>query len=105
MTRARIAPATPSTSPTAGRSWLPGRRCALPATRSHRTDSRLRAALGGLLLTAFATFASAASLDLKLSSANNFDYFRQLTIPSGFGNGEFTLELWIKPNNAYPTGS
>jgi chitodextrinase len=50
-------------------------------------------------------FASAASADLKLSSANNFDYLRQLTIPSGFGNGEFTLELWIKPNNSYPTGS
>ena len=49
--------------------------------------------------------ASAASLDLKLSSPNNYDYLRQLTIPSGFGNGEFTLEVWIRPNNAYPTGS
>jgi chitodextrinase len=49
--------------------------------------------------------AAAASLDLKLSSPNNFDYFRQLTIPPGFGNGEFTLEVWIRPNNAYPTGS
>jgi chitodextrinase len=105
MTRAPIVPATPSTRPTAGRSWLLSRRSASPTTRPRRADSRLRAALGGLLLTACATFASAASLDLKLSSANNFDYLRQLTIPSGFGSGEFTLELWIKPNNAYPIGS
>jgi chitodextrinase len=48
--------------------------------------------------------AAAASLEWRLSSAGSFDYGTQLTIPAGFGNAEFTMELWIRPNNSFPTG-
>ncbi len=34
----------------------------------------------------------------------NYDYGRQLVIPRGFGAGEFTFELWIKPDISYPFG-
>lgn len=47
----------------------------------------------------------AGSLDWRQSSPGNFDYGRQLTLPAGFGAGEFTLEVWIRPNNGFPTGS
>jgi chitodextrinase len=47
----------------------------------------------------------AASLDWRVSSPNNYDYGQQLTLPSEFGSGEFTLELWIRPNNSFPIGS
>jgi hypothetical protein len=32
------------------------------------------------------------------------DYGRQLVLPAAFGAGEFTLELWIKPDRSYPVG-
>lgn len=35
----------------------------------------------------------------------NYDYGRQLVIPQGFGAGEFTFELWLKPDNSYPFGA
>jgi chitodextrinase len=47
----------------------------------------------------------AGSLDWSQSAPGNFDYGRQLTLPVGFGNGEFTLELWLLPNNSFPVGS
>ena len=46
----------------------------------------------------------AGSLDWRQSSPGNFDYGRQLTLPAGFGTGEFTLEVWIRPNNNFPVG-
>lgn len=47
----------------------------------------------------------AGSLDWRQSSAGNFDYGRQLTLPAGFGSGEFTFEVWIRPNNSFQVGS
>jgi hypothetical protein len=32
------------------------------------------------------------------------DFARQNAIPAGFGAGEFTLELWIKPDAGFPVG-
>ncbi len=32
------------------------------------------------------------------------DYGHQLQIPAGFGEGEFTLQLWIKPDASFPVG-
>ncbi len=49
--------------------------------------------------------ASAASLEWFVTNTGTaYDYGRQLSIPAGFGTGEFTLELWIRPNNAFPFG-
>lgn len=33
------------------------------------------------------------------------DYGKQLRLPPGFGDGEFTFELWIKPDDLFPFGS
>ena len=33
------------------------------------------------------------------------EYARQTDIPTGFGDGEFTLQLWVKLDNSYPVGS
>ncbi|MEM7392920.1 MAG: NHL repeat-containing protein, partial [Verrucomicrobiota bacterium] len=34
----------------------------------------------------------------------NHEYGQQLQLPSTFGVGEFTLELWIRPDNTFPIG-
>ena len=39
------------------------------------------------------------------TGSQNQDYADQTNIPSGFGEGEFTLELWIKPNDSFPVGT
>jgi hypothetical protein len=48
---------------------------------------------------------NASSLEFFSSTAGNFDYARAMSLPTNFGSGEFTFEVWIKPNNAYPVGS
>lgn len=47
---------------------------------------------------------SAASLGFFVNAANDYDFGRQLTLPAGFGDGEFTFELWIKPDETFPIG-
>lgn len=37
--------------------------------------------------------------------SSNYDYADQTNIPLGFGEGEFTLELWIRPNDSFPIGT
>jgi chitodextrinase len=62
-------------------------------------------ALGAAAALLCAPELDAGSLDWRQSSPGNFDYGRQLTIPAGFGTGEFTFEVWIRPNNSFPVGS
>ncbi|MDH4056960.1 MAG: fibronectin type III domain-containing protein, partial [Gammaproteobacteria bacterium] len=70
-----------------------------------------------LLLTGFAFAngwqgawaAAAGSVEFFVNPANDasgdsYDYGEQQSIPPQFGNGEFTLEIWIRPNNAFPIG-
>lgn len=49
--------------------------------------------------------ANAQSIEFFQNGADQFDHLRQTTLPAGFGAGEFTLELWIRPNNSFPVGS
>ena len=44
------------------------------------------------------------SLHYTVNVASDHDHGLQLAIPSGFGDAEFTLELWIKPDNTFPVG-
>ncbi|MEO3679031.1 LamG-like jellyroll fold domain-containing protein [Rheinheimera fenheensis] len=39
------------------------------------------------------------------SSPTNFDFLDQRQLPSDFGKEEFSLEVWIKPDNSFPVGS
>lgn len=50
-------------------------------------------------------FASSDSLAFFINDPNQHDYAQQIAIPAGFGQGEFTLELWIKPDDSFPIGS
>ena len=51
-----------------------------------------------------------SSLSFTVNEANpvssdiRYDFGRQLVIPAGFGDGEFTFELWIKADNSFPFG-
>lgn len=47
---------------------------------------------------------ASGSLSYTVNAQNEHDYGHQLVIPPGFGEGEFTLELWIKPDETYPLG-
>ncbi|MBB6091664.1 hypothetical protein HNQ60_000510 [Povalibacter uvarum] len=55
-----------------------------------------------LLCTAVA---GASSLEFFENAASDYDYGRQNTIPAGFGTGEFTLEIWLRPDSSLPVGS
>jgi len=48
--------------------------------------------------------AVASSIEFVENAANDHEYGRQLSLPSGFGVGEFTFEVWLRPNNSYPVG-
>lgn len=61
-------------------------------------------ALGATALL-WASHIEAASLDWRESTPGNFDYGKQLTLPDGFGDASFTLEIWIRPNQNFPVGS
>jgi len=47
----------------------------------------------------------ASSINFVENAANDYEYGHQTLIPAGFGSGEFTFEIWLKPNNSYPVGS
>ena len=38
-------------------------------------------------------------------SPGEHDYAQQLVIPPGFGDAEFTFEMWVKLDNSFPSGS
>jgi len=54
--------------------------------------------------------ATGSSLRFTVNEANplpsdiRYDFGRQLVIPAGFGDGEFTFELWVKADNSFPFG-
>ena len=41
---------------------------------------------------------------VNATGSQNQDHAVQLAIPAGFGDAEFTLELWIKPDDSFPVG-
>ena len=68
--------------------------------------SRLALSLTAWLVIALGTSsARAQSLDFILNAQSDHEYAHHLGIPSGFGEGEFTLELWILPDDSFPVGS
>lgn len=62
------------------------------------------ALLCGVLLL-FASESAPQSLNFVQNANSQHDYARHTTIPSGFGSGEFTLEVWLRPNSSFPVGS
>lgn len=61
-------------------------------------------AVAAALLIASADVAAASSLRFQQNGPNDHDYGRQLVLPAAFGAGEFTLELWIRPDHTLPVG-
>jgi PKD repeat protein len=67
---------------------------------------RIASLVGGLFLAlAVASTSQAGSLLFTDNNAGDYEYGRMMRIPSGFGAGEFTLEMWIQPDSSYPVGS
>ncbi len=63
-----------------------------------------------LLLCAFSASGGAVAqgsieLFLNATGSSNQDHGLLTDLPDGFGDGEFTLELWLRPNNSFPVGS
>jgi len=57
----------------------------------------------------FATIAAslesaAQSLNFVQNANSQHDYARHNTLPSGFGSGEFTLEIWLRLDDSFPVG-
>lgn len=49
--------------------------------------------------------AFANSMRFVQNAANDSEFGLQTSIPSAFGSGEFTFELWMKPDNSFPVGA
>jgi len=60
-------------------------------------------AVTGAALGAWCVHA-AGSLRFLANEPLQYDFADQRSLPPTFGVGEFTLELWIKPDNSYPAG-
>lgn len=57
------------------------------------------------LVTLMCGAAGASSLQFLENDSNDYDYGLMTVLPEGFGDGEFTMELWIRPYEGYPIGS
>jgi hypothetical protein len=60
-----------------------------------------------VVIAATATLAGpsdASSLGFFVNDPGSHDYGLLTVIPAGFGSGEFTVELWIKPDSSFPVG-
>jgi hypothetical protein len=68
--------------------------------------ARLFATFFAALVT-FTSNTNAGSLRSLDNGANQYEHTRLSNIPAQFGAGEFTFEVWIKPDNraAYPAGT
>lgn len=73
-----------------------------------RTRSNLRAwlllSLAALVILPASAWAQ-GSIAFFVNDPADYDYGLQLAIPAGFGEGEFTFELWIRPDDSFPFGS
>lgn len=63
-----------------------------------------RPALIAALLLPCWSVAMAESIEFFVNNPNDNDYTQQVDLPTGFGDGEFTFELWIRPNDSFPVG-
>lgn len=59
----------------------------------------------GISLIVLGPPAFAQSVNFIQNAANDHEYGHQTDLPAGFGAGEFTLEIWLRPDDSYPVGS
>jgi chitodextrinase len=71
-----------------------------------RRNAALTACLLSILLIAQPAAAVPGSVQFFVngSGSQNQDYADQTVLPPGFGDGEFTFEVWIRPNDSFPVG-
>lgn len=60
---------------------------------------------GGVAVDAGTSPAAPGSIRFVVNAARAYDYGVQLVLPPTFGTGEFTFEVWIRPDNSFPIGS
>ncbi|MEM7249111.1 MAG: hypothetical protein AAF533_27570, partial [Acidobacteriota bacterium] len=61
-------------------------------------------ALFALLLVSWPTSLLGGSLLFVQNEPDLHEYGHQLELPPGFGDGELTFEVWIKPDASFPVG-
>jgi len=64
----------------------------------------LRLAVIAFLLVVVDIHGPCAALRFVRNKPEHFDFADQRVLPPTFGMGEFTLEIWIKPDASYPVG-
>lgn len=57
-----------------------------------------------LMLLSYGAPAWGASLSFGRNEPRRYDFADQAALPPAFGAGEFTFELWSKPDHAFPVG-
>src|ERR1051326_6784378 len=73
--------------------------------RSNLCRSSLRVKILLICLLSFGSSQTSwAALRLLKSEPEHFDFADQRALPPTFGSGEFTFELWIKPDASFPVG-
>jgi chitodextrinase len=58
-----------------------------------------------ILTLVFGNVSNAASIEFFSNAPAEYDYLRQSSVPAGFGSDEFTLEIWLRLDEASPVGS
>jgi hypothetical protein len=58
-----------------------------------------------LLISPASAQQTSSSLRFTQNARAQHDYGLQTALPANFGAGEFTVELWIRPDNSYPVGN
>src|SRR5712692_11628762 len=64
----------------------------------------LRLAVIAFLLVVVDIHGPCSALRFVRNKPEHFDFADQRVLPPTFGMGEFTLEIWIKPDASYPVG-
>ena len=74
---------------------------------AHHKSKSIPAAAALMLLASANALGSPGAIEFFFNDegSQNQDHLRQTIIPAGFGDGEFTLELWIRPNENFPIGT
>ena len=84
-------------------------RCSCNRTGGRETGRLVRAVAlccAAAVLAGLGAAARADSIEFFITAESEaYDYGEQTTLPEGFGDGEFTLELWIRPNDSFPVGT
>src|SRR5687768_7905634 len=65
---------------------------------------RLAARFAAFIALITSAAAEAGSLYFGANRPEQYDFADLASLPAGFGRGEFTFEIWVKPDKSFPVG-